>query len=210
MVKGAYLLLAGGGAVFMWSGIRGKSVTGVMRALAGGQAPNTAPNALQIASITAGSNSGGGTNPGNVQAGGGNANELTVAKYLMQNGYSKAAAAGIASCIAGESGGNPEQLQIGGGGGTGLIQWTPASSSPVQPLITGNASRDLATQMRAIVVWNARQGSGLVQILNSISDPVQAADFYSQHFERPSVTNSDVRPNVAQQIFSQLLWLRQR
>jgi len=35
-------------------------------------------------------------------------------------------------------------------------------------------------------------------------DPVAAAKFYSQNFERPLVTDSDVRANVAQSIYSQL------
>lgn len=41
-------------------------------------------------------------------------NELIVAMYLVEHGYSKAAAAGIAACIAGESKGNPESVGTGG------------------------------------------------------------------------------------------------
>ena len=40
--------------------------------------------------------------------------------------------------------------------------------------------------------------------LNSQTDPVAAADYFSQHFEKPAVTNSDVRTSVAQQIYSEL------
>src|ERR1700761_1608680 len=41
---------------------------------------------------------------------------LAVGQYLMDNGYSAAAAAGVASCVDGESGGNPEAVGTGGGG----------------------------------------------------------------------------------------------
>jgi hypothetical protein len=40
--------------------------------------------------------------------------------------------------------------------------------------------------------------------LNSQTDPVAAADFFSENFERPAVTNSDVVPSVAEQVFSEL------
>jgi hypothetical protein len=33
---------------------------------------------------------------------------------------------------------------------------------------------------------------------------VQAAEFYSQYFERPAVTNSDVRAGVATSVYAQL------
>lgn len=40
-VKGTYLAIAGVGAVFLWSGLRGKSVTAVLRAILSGQNPTT-------------------------------------------------------------------------------------------------------------------------------------------------------------------------
>ena len=53
-----------------------------------------------------------------VASGSASANLLTIAKYMQANGYSRAAAAGIAGCVDGESGGNPESQ---GSGGNGLI-----------------------------------------------------------------------------------------
>jgi hypothetical protein len=47
-------------------------------------------------------------------------------------------------------------------------------------------------------------GQAQVTQLNSISDPLQAADFFSQNFEKPAVTDSDVVASVAEQIFAQL------
>jgi LysM repeat protein len=130
-------------------------------------------------------------------------NLLAIAQYLVQHGYSRAAAAGIASCVFGESAGNPESIGSGGGG---LIGWTPlGSAAPNTNIITGNVQQDMSTQLADILFYNSSEiGQSLVGELNGLSDPVAAADFYSQHFEKPAVTDSDVRPSVAQQIFSQL------
>jgi LysM repeat protein len=130
-------------------------------------------------------------------------NLLAVAQYMVENGYSDAAAAGIASCVEGESGGNPESVGSGGGG---LIGWTPiGSASPNSNIITGNAEQDMMTQLADILFYNSNEiGQSLVQQLDGISDPVEAADFYSQNFEKPAVTDSDVVPSVAEQIFSEL------
>jgi Phage tail lysozyme len=128
---------------------------------------------------------------------------MAVAQYLVENGYSKAAAAGVASCVDGESGGNPESVGSGGGG---LIGWTPlGSAAPNSNIITGSPSQDMMTQLSDILYYNSSEiGQSLVNQLNSISDPVQAADFFSQNFEKPAVTNSDVVPSMAEQVFSQL------
>ena len=126
-----------------------------------------------------------------------------VGQFLVENGYSDAAAAGVASCIDGESGGNPESVGSGGGG---LIGWTPISSAAPNPdIITGNSAQDMMTQLSDILYYNSTEiGQSLVTQLNAISDPVAAADFFSQNFERPAVTDSDVVPAVAEQIFSEL------
>jgi LysM repeat protein len=128
---------------------------------------------------------------------------LAVAQFLEENGYSKAAAAGVASCVDGESGGNPESVGSGGGG---LIGWTPiGSASPNSNIITGNAAQDMMTQLQDILFYNSNEiGQAQVTQLNGISDPLEAADFYSQNFEKPAVTDSDVVASVAEQIFAQL------
>jgi hypothetical protein len=128
---------------------------------------------------------------------------LAVGQYLMDNGYSAAAAAGVASCVDGESGGNPEAVGDGGGG---LIGWTPiGSAGPNANIITGNVSQDMTTQLADILYYNSTEiGQSMVDELNSQTDPVAAADFYSQNFEKPAVTDSDVRPSAAEQVFSEL------
>jgi LysM repeat protein len=128
---------------------------------------------------------------------------LAIGQYLVDNGYSAAAAAGVASCIDGESGGNPESQGDGGGG---LIGWTPlGSATPDTDIITGNAAQDMLTQLADILYYNSNEiGQTQVDELNTQTDPVAAADFYSQNFERPAVTDSDVVPSVAEQIYSEL------
>ena len=130
-------------------------------------------------------------------------NLLAVGQYLVDNGYSKAAAAGVASCIDGESAGNPESEGSGGGG---LIGWTPLGSAhPNANIITGNPATDMVTQLQDLLFYNASEiGQAWVTQLNSQTDPVAAADFFSQHFEKPAVTDSDVRTNIAEQIFTEL------
>jgi hypothetical protein len=128
---------------------------------------------------------------------------LAVAQYLVENGYSDAGAAGVAGCIAGESGGNPESVGSGGGG---LIGWTPLSSAaPNDNIVTGNASQDMMTQLGDLLYYNSTEiGQSYVTQLNNMTDPVSAADFFSANFEKPAVLYSDVRPSEAQQIYSEL------
>jgi LysM repeat protein len=128
---------------------------------------------------------------------------LAIGQYLVDNGYSKAAAAGVASCIDGESGGNPESEGSGGGG---LIGWTPLGSAlPNADIVTGNPTQDMMTQLADILYYNSNEiGQSAVTELNAQTDPVAAADFFSQNFERPAVTDSDVVPSVAEQIYSEL------
>ncbi len=60
-------------------------------------------------------------------------------------------------------------------------------------------------QLADILYYDSSEiGQSLVNQLNTISDPVAAADFFSENFEKPAVTNSDVVPSMADQIFSEL------
>jgi LysM repeat protein len=192
---------AGGQASSSWAGSQGSSSS------AGGQASQTSAGG-QASQTSTQSGSASGSGSANLQSavkndiGDGNY-LMAVAQYLVENGYSDAAAAGVASCVEGESSGNPEAVGSGGGG---LIGWTPiGSAAPNSNIITGNAAQDMTTQLADLLYYNSTEiGQSLVTQLNSISDPVEAADFYSQNFEKPAVTDSDVVPSVAEQIYSEL------
>lgn len=223
-VKPAGLLLLGGGGVLIWSAIQNKQVTSVLRELAGGNSPSkavagpadTSPaNAASPAADTYGY----GAPPNNTSndvagltSGSATDNYMSIAEYLVTQGYTDGAAAGVVGCVAGESAGNPEAV---GTGGAGLIGWTPPSSmtqygGTCHAAGIGNQSTDtdFANQCAAIVAYNNAQGSQFVSELNSskyADDPVGAADFYSQTFERPAVTDSDVRSGVATSVYSSLV-----
>ena len=197
-VNGVAVAYTVAGGLVLFSGVKGATISDTVKSALSG---NLNPTATE--GISAPSDTGTGTSPGttaSVASGGNRANMLTAAEYLMQNGYSRAAAAGIAGCISGESGGDPEAI---GDQGTsfGLIQ---EHGSQYASLVTGNRTADFDRQLPAIIAYNNAQGAGLIAMLNSISDPVEAANFYSEKFERPAVTDSDVRPADARWVYDQL------
>jgi hypothetical protein len=198
-VNGFALAYTVAGGSLVYCGIHGSTPAAFLKALVTGNI-GSVPVGLPI---TWGSTSSSSAGPSDTTATSGDAadNYITIARYLTANGYSNAGAAGVVGCIAGESGGNPEAKQAGGTG-VGLIQWSGSNASDIT--LTGNATADLQSQLPAIISYNNQQGSGLVQMLNALSNPVQAADFYSQNFERPAVTDSDVVPSVATQVFNEL------
>jgi hypothetical protein len=128
-------------------------------------------------------------------------NLLRLAQFLVSNGYSRTAAAGVAGAVAGESGGDPESTSPDA---AGLIQWTPPSkAAPAAPVVTGDPQTDFDNQLTDILHYNNTNGN--VEALKKLSgDPVAASDYYSQNFERPAVLDSDVRSSVANDIYSAL------
>lgn len=195
MVSGPAVAYSVAGSLILFSGIKGSSISDTIRAALSGTL--NPPVTEGIIPVTGTGQAG---TAANVASGGNRQNLLTAAEYLMQNGYSRAAAAGIAGCISGESFGDPEAI---GDQGTsfGLIQ---EHGNQYSGLVTGNKTADFDRQLPAIIAYNNAQGAGLIQMLNSISDPVQAANFYSEKFERPAITDSDVRPADARWVYDQL------
>jgi hypothetical protein len=175
--------------------------------LAGSAPAATAPATMAAATTAVAATAPAGSAPGSVAsnavpgaqalvAGTPSQNYVTIARFLMAHGYTRAAAAGIVGCIAGESAGNPESVGSGGGG---LIGWTPLPPG----LVTGNPAADLMTQANAILAYNNGY-SQFITLLNSVPSPVEAADIYSMDFERPAVQYSDVRANIAQQVYDSI------
>lgn len=98
------------------------------------------------------------------------ANYSAIASYLVGHGFTKAEAAGIGGNIFVESGGNPYIWEVDGGGGYGLIQWTP----PPAGLVGSGLSGELAQI--------AREGTGM---FSSPKNPAEAALQYLYGRERP-------------------------
>jgi hypothetical protein len=195
------------GGLLIYSGVKGTSLTATFTGLTHGTLDST-PEASALAAeagaaadaITSGSDV---TVPSSTA----NANYLTIGKFLVQNGYTPVGAAGVVGCIAGESGGNPEAEATPGNprGGAGLIQWTGTSYDEFRPQVTGNAGADLDQQLPLILAYNNAQGSNYIAMLNAQPNPTAAADFYSTYFERPRDTDSDVRSDVANSVYSELI-----
>jgi hypothetical protein len=202
-VSGVSVAITATGAVLVWSGWSNTSLAATFKSILSGKLP--APGTGGAPPPTAAGTGAAGTSAAGLDSSA-SGNYLTIARYLVSNGYSNAGAAGVVGCIAGESGGSPEAEASPGNpsGGAGLIQWTGSSYSEFPAQVTGNATADLEQQLPLIIAYNNAQGSGLVAMLNAQADPVSAADFYSQHFERPAVTDSDVRAGVATSVYSQL------
>jgi hypothetical protein len=116
-------------------------------------------------------------------------NYAAIVDFLVQHGYTKIAAVGIAGNIYQESKGNPESVGSGGGG---LIGWTPLPSG----FVTGNVTADLQTQLAALLTYN--QGwAQYVPMLNAASNPTSAAYIYMTYFERPGLPAAANREGAA-------------
>jgi hypothetical protein len=141
--------------------------------------PAASPAGTQATAATL-SCGGGGLLPANVTA---------IVSFLLANGYTHNAAAGIAGNIYQESKGNPESVGMGGGG---LIGWTPLPAG----FVTGNYGADLQTQLNALLTYN--QGwSGYLPALNAASSPASAAYIYVTDFERAGIPAASTREAAA-------------
>jgi hypothetical protein len=121
-------------------------------------------------------------------------NVTAIVSFLLANGYSDNAAAGIAGNIYQESGGNPESVGSGGGG---LIGFTPLPSG----YVTGNPTADLQTQLNAILSYNQIWASYIPE-LNDASSPSDAADIYVYDFERAGIPAASNREASAEAVAS--------
>ena len=99
------------------------------------------------------------------------ANYRAIVSYLVAHAFTKIEAAGIAGNIDAESGGNPNIWEIGGGGGYGLIQWTP----PPPGLVGSGLSGELAQIVK--------EGTGM---FSNPGSPAAAAYQYLTGRERPA------------------------
>jgi hypothetical protein len=200
LVTGNTAALASGLSKFVGTDASG-NLARVMTAI-----PKTIATDL-VQAITGNLGGGSGGAGGKLPSGGSNAlgslpeNWHTIASYLYSHGASKFAAAGIAGNIDAESSGDAEAIEVGGGRGGGLIQWTPWQS--YGNLITGSPSQDLMTQLAAILQFGG--GLGLV---NKGTSPSNAAQIYQDDYERPaSLTGSLAqRMSSANAVYKAMGW----
>lgn len=121
------------------------------------------------------------------------ANWQTIAGYLASHGFTHAWAAGVGGNIFVESGGNPNIWEASGGGGYGLIQWTPPP-----PGLVGSG---LIGELNQIV------GEG-TSFFNGAQTPSVAALEYLMNRERPAnpAATAGTREASANAIFKAMGW----
>lgn len=81
-VKGGYLLAAGGGVILVWSGLRGKSWSAVLRDIVSGQKPEMAKTTAAIVSAPQAAAAGGQVTPSTLPAGGSSAKNKAIGRAL--------------------------------------------------------------------------------------------------------------------------------
>jgi hypothetical protein len=148
-------------------------------------APASSAPATKAAATTLSCNLSYGMLPDNVTA---------IVSFLLANGYSDNAAAGIAGNMYQESKGDPESQGMGGGG---LIGFTPLPAG----YVTGNPATDLQTQLSAVLTYNQGWASYL-PALNAAASPAAAADIYVTDFERAGIPAASTREASAENVAS--------
>ena len=121
-------------------------------------------------------------------------NVTAIVSFLLANGYSDNAAAGIAGNMYQESKGDPESEGMGGGG---LIGFTPLPAG----YVTGNPAADLQTQLNAVLTYNQGWASYL-PALNAAASPADAAYIYVTDFERAGIPAASTREASAENVAS--------
>lgn len=114
-------------------------------------------------------------------------NAQTIYEYLVGQGLSANAAAGIVGNIEQESGGSPTAGSMGGG--YGLIQWTPGTAYFKSP-------PTFEQQLPAIMDYINSNGS-VADINANASSPATAALYFSSKYERPLASAAN-NPNRMQ------------
>src|ERR1700678_1923735 len=219
-----FLLIAGAGGIVLYSGITGKSVTGAMRALIGGDTPGSAAKDPNLAIQSYAYQGAGSSNP----AGGAGAdatavdalaNGTSIYKFLRGNGYTEMQAAGAIASMWGESTWNPESV---GSCGCGIMGWNIppgkpgacASGAASNNITTyggeckaagvgnGSTSSDLNSQLAAILRYVQINGDeSAVAMMAGAGSVSSSALMWGEHVERFGI--SDVHPtgvSTAQQI----------
>lgn len=119
----------------------------------------------------------------------------TIFSYLTGQGYSAIAASGIIGNMFQESALNPESGSQSGNGG--LIGWTPSSSAgPKQPIITGNKTRDLQTQLIDVIQWG-KNDNAPPGVMNKATTAAEAATMWMNIAERPAPATANLANRIA-------------
>ena len=150
-----------------------------------------------------GETEGGTDDAGNVLNVSGSTNAQKVWNALKGEGFTDYAIAGILGNMYAESGVEPATTEVGGGGGYGLVQWTPKSKLTTYANSVGKSADALSTQVEFLV----KQLKGTTTIFPDTAAyaPIMAAksvneatEVFLNLYERAGVSNLAKREQAAQ------------
>ena len=144
-----------------------------------------------------------GVGGGGVRASGGG-NKAQVWNMLMDEGFTKQAAAGVIGNLMQESGVNPNSNQGGGGPGRGIMQWTVNerwASMQKWAKSKGLQARSLDTQVQ----WMLKEMKdyGVFNKMRGMDDVQDATLYFENTMERASVSNMANRYKYAREALQQ-------
>ena len=137
----------------------------------------------------------------------GNSNAEKIWNQLRAAGFTTYAAAGILGNMQAESGLNPDISQAGGGGGYGLVQWTPRSKLTAYANSVNKSESSLSVQVEFLI----KQLKGTTKFspdtaaygpLMSARNVTDATSAFLTLYERAGVANLGARVSAANKYYS--------
>lgn len=133
----------------------------------------------------------------------GNTNAEKIWNQLRSSGFSKYAAAGILGNMYAESGVDPNATEAGGGGGYGLVQWTPKSKLTAYANSVGKSESSLSLQVEFLVkqlkgTTSIFPDTAAYQPLMNATSVSEATKVFLDYYERAGVANLQKRVTAAQ------------
>jgi hypothetical protein len=154
-------------------------------------------NSASSSSSSSSSSTGG---PASALSGSGNVQQAY--NYFLGKGLKDYMAAGIVGNMAQESGVNPTISQIGGGGGFGIVQWTPPTALQAWAKQNNRDVNSLSTQLDFLWYQMNSTEKGALVAVQASTDAASAAQAFEQQFERAGIPAMQNRINYAQKVLS--------
>lgn len=202
-LSGVAVAITLGGAVLVYSGIRGKGVASTIQALIAGKSPATADQANPIGAGGSGGAAGSAAGPATQISGDGNA--AIIGNFLESKGLRPAAVAGIVGNFQIESGLSPTSYNANENA-IGIAQWEGGRRARLQAFAQsqGTSETDLTTQLNFF--WQELNGSypTVLNALRLTNDPAQAATIVDSQYEISSGAARQQRISAAQSYYTSI------
>lgn len=140
-------------------------------------------------------------------------NAREIFNFFRAKGWTAQSICGMLGNMQGESGIIADMNEVGGGGGYGLVQWTPKSNLTNWANARGLNYRTVNTQCQRIQ-WELENGQQFYktkaypltfrQFTQSTESPTYLAKVFINNYERPATTNQPKRWAWAEQWYSKL------